>query len=133
MDPSILVLRVRNNLSDVPLSYVDDSVVKNDIRRASSFVTLIKGSTILEDDVNTGIEFLASYYTYVSWTALVEEQKGEIPYSIIQKAELLRSSARAFLQLISVYPLKEDLTIDYSCLSVPIVAGVLSVNDAFDV
>jgi len=112
MDLSSLILKVRGNLSDIPLSYISDDSVFNDIRRATKFVELIKSDFAAEDKVETGIEFLATYYTYVTWTVIAEVDRGEIPYSIIQRAKNLKSDARAYLQLISDYPIGEDLNIE---------------------
>lgn len=112
MDLSTLILKVRNNLSDIPLSYIDDSAVFNDLRRAEDFVTLIKSDIAAEAKIVTGIEFLASYYSYMTWTTLAEKELGEIPYSTIKKAEHLRAMARSYLSLISDYPLNEDLSVD---------------------
>jgi hypothetical protein len=126
MDLSSLVLRVRNNLSDIPLSYIDDSAVLNDLRRADDFVELIKRPEADEDKVKTGVEFLASYYSYMTWTTLSEKELGQIPYSTIQKALHLRSMARSYLQLISKFPLTEDLTVDLSKIDTKVPAFKLS-------
>lgn len=126
MDLSLLLLKVRNNLSDIPLSYIDDSAVLNDLRRADDFVELIKKTDAAEDKVKTGVEFLASYYSYMTWTTLSEKELGQIPYSTIQKAIHLRSMARSYLQLISKFPLTEDLTIDLSAIDTKVPAFTLS-------
>lgn len=126
MDLSTLILRVRNNLSDIPLSYIDDSSVFNDLRRAEDFVELIRSDVADIYKITTGIEFLASYYSYMTWTTLAEKELGEIPYSTIKKAEHLRSMARAYLQLISKYPLKEDLSIDYDKIDGKVPAFTMS-------
>jgi hypothetical protein len=112
MDLSTLILKVRNNLSDIPLSYIDDSAVFNDLRRAEDFVDLIKSDIAVDAKITTGIEFLASYYCYMTWTTLAEKELGQIPYTTIQKAEHLRSMAKSYLQLISDYPLNDDLSVN---------------------
>lgn len=126
MDLSLLILKVRNNLSDIPLSYIDDSAILNDLRRAEDFVDLIKRPEAESDKVVTGIEFLASYYSYMTWTTLAEKELGQIPYSTIQKANHLRSMARSYLQLISKFPLTEDLTVDLSKIDSKVPAFKLS-------
>lgn len=126
MDLSLLLLKVRNNLSDIPLSYIDDSAILNDLRRANDFVELIKKSDATEDKVKTGVEFLASYYSYMTWTTLSEKELGQIPYSTIQKALHLRSMARSYLQLISKFPLTEDLTVDLAKIDTKVPAFKLS-------
>lgn len=130
MDLSTLILKVRNNLSDMPLSYVEDPAVLNDLRRAEDFIDLIKSETANPEKVVTGIEFLASYYTYMTWTTLAEKEGGEVPYSTIQKANHLRSMARAYLQLISKFPISEDLTIDMSKVKGTVPAFALTTSIA---
>lgn len=114
MDPSSLLLRVRINLADAPISHLQDPQILVDIRKAKKFVDLIKLSTALEDDVITGIEYLATYYAFMTWTVLAVKEYGATPYDVAPRAIQLRIDARAFLQLISKYPLNEDLTIDIS-------------------
>ena len=126
MDLSSLLLKVRNNLSDIPLSYIDDSAILNDLRRADDFVELIKRPEADEDKIKTGVEFLASYYSYMTWTTLAEKELGQIPYSTIQKANHLRSMARSYLQLISKFPLTEDLTVDLAKIDTKVPAFKLS-------
>lgn len=126
MDLSLLLLKVRNNLSDIPLSYIDDSAILNDLRRAFDFVELIKRPEVDEEKIKTGVEFLASYYSYMTWTTLAEKELGQIPYSTIQKANHLRSMARSYLQLISKFPLTDDLTVDLSKIDTKVPAFTLS-------
>lgn len=125
MDLSPLIQRVRNNLSDIPESYVLDPVLLGDLRRAEAFVNLIKSEVAESNAIVTGIEFLAAYYTHVTWTTLVEKEQGEVPYSTIQKSLQHRSMARAYLSLISKYPLAEDLSIDFSKVKGTVPAFVL--------
>lgn len=130
MDLSPYIQRVRNNLSDIPESYILDSVLLSDLRRAEAFVNLIKSEVASDKSVITGIEFLASYYAHVTWTTLVEKEQGEVPYSTIQKSFQHRSMARAYLSVISKYPLAEDLSIDFTKVNGTVPAFVLPTSIA---
>ncbi|TRZ48447.1 MAG: hypothetical protein D4S01_10265 [Dehalococcoidia bacterium] len=112
MDLSSLVIKVRNNLSDIPDNYITDDAVFEDLERSEKFIDLIKVSSATEDALDTAKIMLASYYSYMTWTTLSEAHFGDIPISMINKAVHQRSMARAFLQLISKYPITEDLTVD---------------------
>lgn len=124
MDLSSLVLKVANNLSDIPQEYADPTVILNSLEKAKAFIDLIKSDLASEPALRMCMEVLASYYTYISWTSLVEQQLGEIPYSTMVKANSMLAIARSFLQLISKYPLSEDLTIDLTKLN-----GTVFVSD----
>jgi hypothetical protein len=127
MDLSTLILKVRNGLSDIPLSYIDASAIYNDLQRAESFVILIKRDEIVDTDDGyiKSVEMLGSYYSYMTWTTLAEKQLGELPYSTAQKCEQLRSISKSFLVLISKYKLKDDLSIDTAGYSgYPIIGGL---------
>lgn len=122
MDLQPLIFKVRSALSDMPESYIDDSAVLNDLKRAQMFVDLIKMDTITPAQENTCLIVLGSYYSYMTWTSLAEKQLGELPYNTTQKAIHLRSMARSFLSLISKYPLAEDLSVDMAMINGQVVA-----------
>ncbi|MCK9459947.1 MAG: hypothetical protein M0R80_09945 [Proteobacteria bacterium] len=119
MDLSIIVDRVIDNLHGITQSYLDEKFVRNDARRAYSFVNfyLPADSDATDDQVYDAVEALTTFYSYVTWTTLVEPELGYLPAANMNKAAMLRSTAKGMIQMLTSFPLTDELTIDMKVMS----------------
>lgn len=117
MDLSSILDNVIENLHDIKPEYLDPSNVRNDIRRAYNFVKLVVPSDVSDADLLNAVEAVATFYSYMTWTTLVEKEVGFLPASDMNKAAVLRSIAKGVLQPITSLPIRDDLTLDNEALS----------------
>lgn len=113
-----LVGLVRGSLSDVAEEFITDDQIFNDLVKAREFVNAVTGAT--SETVYKGqcIVAVATYYSYVNYTTLSERNLGTLPPTAQVRIVTLRRIAAGLLQLISIYPLTDDLTLDIKQLYV---------------
>lgn len=117
IDLPSLIFDVRNSLSDIPVDFATDGQVYTDIRRAYAFIKKIAPDETEDDFFKWSVVSLSTYYTYLNWTSMAEKQLGALPPTAAVRLTALRGVALGFLQLISIYPLTPELTVDKSAMS----------------
>jgi hypothetical protein len=106
--------KVRSTLSDVPREFLTDKQILVELEKAQAFCDQIAITGTDEEYLAKCYEVLATYYSYINYTTLAERQLGTLPPTSKIRLDALRRVAVAFLQLVSMYPLDEDLLIDTS-------------------
>jgi hypothetical protein len=117
-----LVPLVRSALSDVSSEYMSDDQILNDLVKAREFCHAVSGSTSETVYMGQCIVAVATYYSYVNYTTLAERNMGTLPPTAQVRISTLRRIAAALLQLIAIYPLTDDLTIDSDQMDIPVSA-----------
>jgi len=107
-----LIPEVRSSLSDVPTEFLTDIQIRNELEKAEAFCLAICVPTISEAYLVHCITVVATYYCYINYTSLSERQLGTLPPTSFIRLNALRQVAVSFLQLVSQYPLTDDLTLD---------------------
>jgi hypothetical protein len=109
--PSLVPL-VRDNLSDVPEELLNNVVITSQLKRAESYI----GQICETDGDETYLKYtyvaLATYYSYLSYTSLVERRMGTMPEFSSIKLNELKATALAFIKPIASYDVKDDLSVD---------------------
>lgn len=109
---------VRGSLSDVSTEFVTDDQILNDLIKAREFCNAVTGSS--EETVYMGqcIVAVATYYSYVNYTTLSERNLGTLPPTAQVRIATLRRIAAGLLQMTSLYPLTDDLTLNIKLLDI---------------
>lgn len=107
-----LIPEVRSALSDVPSEFITDTQITNELEKAEAYCNAVVCSGTTESYLSTCIVVVATYYAYVNYTTLSERQLGTLPPTAPVRLKALQTIAASFLQLVSKYPLNNDLTVD---------------------
>lgn len=107
-----LIPEVRSSLSDVPTEFLTDIQIRNELEKAEAYCLMICLPTTAESYFVHCITVVAIYYSYINYTSLSERQLGTLPPTSLIRLNALRKVAVSFLQLVSQYPLTDDLTLD---------------------
>jgi hypothetical protein len=118
-----LVTLVRGSLSDVSTEFVTDDQILNDLVKAREFCNAVTGSSAETVYKGQCIVAVATYYSYVNYTTLSERNLGTLPPTAQVRIATLRRIAAGMLQMTSIYPLTDDLTLNVKLLDIP-VAGI---------
>ncbi|MFA5715487.1 MAG: hypothetical protein WC998_07095 [Candidatus Paceibacterota bacterium] len=107
------ILDVQLGLADIPVEYVSDEQIFNDLQTSQIFIDNIKSSTFSDEtfEERTIIK-LATYFTYINYTSLVERQLGTAPTVSLIKLDILRRMALSFLRQMTNFKINDDLSID---------------------
>jgi hypothetical protein len=128
-----LISEVRSTLSDVPTTFLTDSQILNELEKAQTFCVAIVVSTTTESYLEKCIIVVATYYSYINYTTLSERQLGTLPPTSKIRLDALRRVAISFLQLVSNYPIDENLLLDVTILKDSKVAAIsLSISAVND-
>lgn len=110
---STLILKVQNNLSDVPSDYITDEQIYNDLKTSQGYINYIMESEFTDENfISLTIVALSTYYSYINYTSLAERQLGTLPPTSEIKARVLKERALAFMKQLSKFELNDDLTTD---------------------
>lgn len=118
---SELVMRVRSAVSDIPENMLSDSQVYDNIKKADQYIRKIVPDSVYNVNVDytqSCIVNLASYYTYLSYTALAEVNLGNLPPTSLIRLNALKEIALSFLLPITPYRLNPDLSINENALAI---------------
>jgi len=124
--------KVRSTLSDVPREFLSDAQILIELEKAQAFCDMLVASTTAEAYLAKCYEVLATYYSYINYTTLAERQLGTLPPTSKIRLDALRRVAVSFLQLVSTYPVDENLLIDKSALKDTIVADIALLPTVLD-
>lgn len=130
-----LVPRVRSTLSDVPDEFITDEQILIEIEKSHAYCDQVVNDDTTDLYLSKCIEVVATYYSYINYTTLSERQLGTLPPTSKIRLDALRTVAVGFLQLVSKYPLNEDLTIDLEsmhdskCANISMFPTVLEYDD----
>jgi hypothetical protein len=127
-----LIVYVRSSLSDVPTEYMSDTQILYELVKAKAFVDELSGATSQTVYKGQCIIAVATYYSYVNYTALAERNMGTLPPTAAVRTSALREIAAALLQLISLYPLNSDLTIDMDAINNMRGAAIVAVESVLE-
>jgi hypothetical protein len=130
IDLNQLVIPVRGTLSDVPADYLTDDQLYDEVDKAYVFCNKVIESGTSESYISKCIVTLAAYYAYINYTSLSERQLGTLPPTSAIRLKALKGVAASFLQLVSIYPLTDDLTIDKDRITNP--AGITLTYSVLD-
>ncbi|MCK9577773.1 MAG: hypothetical protein M0R51_17840 [Clostridia bacterium] len=111
-----LIYNVRSTLSDVPEEFLTDSQIYVEIDKANAYCNAIVMDDTTETYLTKCIEVVAAFYSYINYTTLSERQLGTLPPTSKIRLDALRNVAVSFLQLVSKFPINENLTIDIDSL-----------------
>ena len=112
-DYEYLISEVRLAISDLPSQWCSSPQITSLIKKAKSFVLLIKRDDVTDMTIiNQCIVALATYWTYVDYLANTSNRQGTLPEAAPAMLASYKETAIAFLTLISKYPLGEDLIPD---------------------
>lgn len=108
-----LATEVRLAIADLPSQWCNPSQIDFTIKKAKSFISLIKRDDVSDGDViNSCIVALTAYWTYVNYLANASNRDGTLPEAAPAMIASYKETAIAFLTLISKYPLGDDLVPD---------------------
>lgn len=127
-----IVKKVRSTLSDVPREFLTDAQILIELEKAQAFCDQIASTDTTEAYLAKCYEVLATYYSYINYTTLSERQLGTLPPTSKIRLDALRMVAVAFLQLVSTYPLSDELLIDKAALKDTIVADIALMPTVLD-
>ena len=114
-----LISSVRDNLSDLPEDFIDDVQIQRDLEKAQTYIEKIADTEDIDEDyLKETIISLATFYSYVNYTSLVENRLGNIPVATRIKLDVLRSIALAYLKPIANVKINDDLTVDQNSMNV---------------
>lgn len=114
---STLIYNVRNELSSIPDDLITSEQIYGEIVKANLYINYILDSEFDNDDILAqAIVALASYYSYVNYTALVSLKLDDVPAYVYQREKVLKNIALTFLKLLTKYPLDNDLMINEKLL-----------------
>lgn len=111
-----LISNVRSTLSDVPEEFLTDTQLYVELDKANAYCNAIVQEDTTEAYLTKCIEVVATFYSYINYTTLSERQLGTLPPTSKIRLDALRNVAVSFLQLVSKYPLNDNLTIDMESL-----------------
>ena len=129
---STLIYKTRLELSDIPEDHASDEIIFQSLSQAVAYVAKIVNIPDVEDSyLSFCYMFLAAYYTYLNYTALVERQMGEVPSINYTRLDELKNKARVFLNQVSDFTIDSNLNISAATLfTTPTSTGlVTSVDD----
>jgi len=121
---SRLVPLVRSAISDVPADFLTNTQITNELNKSKAFCDLICVSTTSESYLQNCYVVVATYYSYLNYTALSERNLGTLPPTAAVRLKALRELAASFLQPVSNYPLNSDLTIDSESYKTSMTASI---------
>lgn len=127
-----LISEVRSTLSDVPDEYITDTQIRNELGKAQAFCTVLVDSDTTESYLSKCIVVVATYYAYINYTTLSERQLGTLPPTSKIRLDALKNVATSFLQLVSQYPIDENLMLDMDTLSKTNTATISLTMSALD-
>lgn len=127
-----LISEVRSTLSDVPTEYITDIQIRNELGKAQAFCDVLVDSDTTESYLSKCIVVVATYYAYINYTTLSERQLGTLPPTAKIRLDALRGVAISFLQLVSQYPIDENLMLDMDTLSKTNTASISLTMSALD-
>ena len=108
-----LATEVRLAISDLPSQWCTPSQIDFTLKKANSFISLIKRDDVTDQGViNSCIIALTTYWTYVNYLANASNRDGTLPEAAPAMIASYKETAIAFLTLISKYPLGDDLIPD---------------------
>lgn len=114
IDLALLILEVQISLSDIPSNYMTDEQIYDSLKMSQTYIDSIKDSSIDETLETKAIRALATYFSYVNYTSLVERTRGEVSQASAIKLGALQRIAVTFLRRITTLPIKDDTTVDQS-------------------
>jgi len=132
---SNLISNIRLTLSDVPTEFLTNKQILYELTKAQAYCDAIVDDATTEAYLTKCYEVLATYYCYINYTTLSERQLGTLPPTSKIRLDALRTVAISFLQLVSKYPLNEDLMIDLefmrdsTCAQIAMTPTVLEYDD----
>lgn len=110
--PYTYMYSLRRDLSDLPEDYASDALVYQSIDQAWNFIqTVVDIDVASESTIGHCIVALGSYFTYLSYTSLVERRLGDLPQSTRLRLNELKQKAVIFINSISEFQLDENLSI----------------------
>lgn len=124
-----LINEVRDDLGEVKPDIINDEGIYIEIKKANAFIQLIKDEDYDNEDAERQtILVLASYFTYINYTSIMESLSGELGFNSTKKTEFLRQIALMFLRQITTIPLDEDLQIDESKYNIKSLGFMITEN-----
>jgi hypothetical protein len=99
-------------LSDIPISFLTDDQIYNELDTASAYCTQNLDTTTADVYMSKCYIVLASYYAYINYTTLAERREGTLPPAAKTRVDALRLKALSFLQPIALERLDENLVVD---------------------
>lgn len=119
IDLHTLINEIRDELGEVKPDIINDEGIYREIKKAYRYVQLIKDADYDDETVEREVILaLATYFTYINFTSIMEGLKGEIGYNSTRKTDILRKIALMFMRQISSVPLNEDLSIDENAINI---------------
>lgn len=114
-----LVNDIRDELGDVRPDIISDEGIYREIKKANVYIQMIKDEDYDdEDNEREVILALATYYTYMNFTSIMEGLSGELGYNTTKKTQYLKEIALMFMKQITSTPLNDNLMIDESMYKV---------------
>lgn len=114
---SSLIPRVRSTLSDVPVEFLTNKQILYELEKAQVYCDYITDDDVTEAYLSKCYEVLATYYSYINYTTLSERQLGTLPPTSKIRLDALRTVAAGFLQLVSKFPMNNDLTVNLDSMN----------------
>ncbi len=124
-----LINEVRDDLGEVRPDIINDEGIYIEIKKANAFIQLIKDEDYDNEDAERQtILVLASYFTYINYTSIMEQLSGELGFNSTKKTEFLKQIALMFLRQITTVPIDENLQIDESKYNIKGIGFMITEN-----
>lgn len=115
---STLVYDVRDELSSIPDDLISSEQIYKEIKKANIYINYIIDPDWDDEDIQKQtIVSLASYYSYVNYTALVSSQRDDVSDYVYKREKVLKDIALSFLRMLAKYPISTDLSVDEKLLA----------------
>lgn len=108
-----LIVDIRDELGGVRQDIIQDEDIFREIIKANAYIQNIKDADYEDESFEREtILALSSYFTYINYTSVMEQLKGELGFNSTNKTNRLKMVALMFMRQLSSYPINDDLTID---------------------